>query len=174
MNRMNRKDRVILEELQSKYGMDALATAIMNVQNAMAPEAVSDGVQQAQMSPAEIVLEYIKRIEGYRIRLREIHWMSDHRSTHELADSLMYDLASYEDSIAEDMMGIIGYRIKVGTIIPKLPKATELKALINEIVNDTICVKQNIEEFPVWTGICNILDECVHMLNKSQYLSDFK
>lgn len=173
MKRMNRKDRVILEDLQTKYGLDLLADAIMNVHNS-SKEGDAEVIQQTEMSPAEVVLEYIKRIEGYRIRLREIHWMADHKSTHELADSLIYDLASYEDSIAEDMMGIIGYRIKVGTVIPKLPKSTELKALINEIVNDTIFVKASIEAVPVWTGIVNILDECIHMLNKSQYLSDFK
>jgi len=168
MKRINRKDRVILEELESKYGTDAIAAVIIDAQD------VPQGVVPSNMSPVEIILEYIKKIEGYRIRLREIHWEADHKSVHELSDSLMDDLLTYEDSIAEDMMGIIGYRIKVGTIVPKLPKSTELKTLISEIINDTMGVRKAIENMPLYFGIVSLMDECIHMLNKSQYLADFK
>lgn len=170
MNRMSRKDRVVLENLSEEYGVDLLASAIIAANNGT--DEVENIHAQSGTSPADMVLEYIKRLEGYRIRLREIHWDAKNNSLHQLADSLMEDLEEYEDSIAEDFMGLIGYRIQVGAVIPKLPKSSEIKALIDEIINDSIVLKNNIDGLPKWTGIANLIDDCIHTLNKSKYLSD--
>ena len=167
---MSRKDRVILESLSEEYGVDLLASAIIAANNG--EEEVEEVSHQVEPSAEEYVLEYIKRLEGYRIRIREFHWDAKTHSLHLLADSLMEDLESYEDSIAEDFMGLVGYRIQVGAVVPRLPKATEIKALIDEIINDSLFLKNKIESLPKWTGIVNLIDDCVHMLNKSKYLAD--
>lgn len=171
MRRISRKDRVILEQLSEQYGTDVLSTVVMNVSNEKngSDAAVAAG---AETSPEEIVLEYIKKIEGYRIRIREFHWDAKSHSLHNLADSMMDDLESYEDSIAEDFMGIIGYRIQVGAVVPKMPRATEIKALIDEIVADSLYVRVKISELPRWSGIVSLIDDCVHNMNKSKYLAD--
>lgn len=170
-NRMSRKDRVILESLSEEYGVDLLASAIIATNNG--EEEVEKVSHQVEPSTAESVLFYIRCIEGFRIRLREIHWDAKTHSLHLLADSLMEDLETYEDSIAEDFMGIVGYRIQVGAVVPKLPKATEIKALIDEILSCSLALKNKLENLPVWTGIVNLIDDCIHMLNKSKYLADF-
>lgn len=167
---MSRKDRVILENLSEEYGVDLLASAIMAANNG--EEEIEEIGQQVAMSPADMVLIYLQKLEGYRVRIREIHWDAKSNSLHKLADSLMGDLEDYEDSIAEDFMGLIGYRIQPGTLIPKLPKTSEIKALIDEIVNDSLSLKNNIDGLPKWTGIVNLIDDCIHMLNKSKYLAD--
>jgi hypothetical protein len=168
---MSRKDRVILESLSEEYGVDLLASAIIAAKNG--EDEIEEVSHQVEPSPAEYVLEYVKRLEGYRIRIREMHWSAKTHSLHILADSLLEDLESYEDSIAEDFMGLVGYRIQVGAVVPKLPKATEIKALIDEVINDSLVLKSKIENLPAWTGMVNLIDDCVHMLNKSKYLADF-
>lgn len=168
MSRISRKDRVVLENLSEEYGVDLLASAIISASNGESEEHCAP----TEQSPADMVLEYIKKLEGYRIRIREIHWSADSHSLHILADSLMEDLESYEDSVAEDFMGLIGYRIQVGAVVPKLPKATEIKSLIDEIINDSLTLKNCIDGLPKWTGMVNLIDDCIHTLNKSKYLAD--
>ena len=71
MKRISRQDRMLLESLENKYGTDAVATAIMTIanrENAVAVDTVDNVV-----TPQEAVLDFIKFIEGVRIRLREIH-----------------------------------------------------------------------------------------------------
>ena len=171
MSKISRKDRVVLEALSEEYGVDLLASAIITANNEIENNERTDIVAQ-EPSPADMVLDYIKRIEGYRIRIREFHWDAKNNSLHKLADSLMSDLVEYEDSIAEDFMGIIGYRIQVGTVIPKLPKSTEIKALLNEMTNDALLLKKYIGALPLWSGITSLIDECIHLLNKSKYLAE--
>ena len=166
-NRMSRKDRVILESLSDEYGVDLLASAIIAANNGE-----EDAPKQVELPAEECVLEYIRKIEGYRIRILEMHWSAKSHSLHVLADSLIDDLESYEDSIAEDFMGIVGYRIQVGAVVPRLPKSTEIKALIDEIVNDSLALKGKISALLRYAGILNLIDDCVHTLNKSKYLAD--
>lgn len=173
MKRMNRKDRVLLERLETQYGTDALASMIIKLNNDGQEDAEEVVPGRQEMTSCEdAVLEYIKNLEGYRIRMREIHWDARNNSLHKLADALMSDLEDYEDAIAEDFMGLIGYRIKVGAVVPKLPKSTEFKSLINEILNDTLRLKSIISDLPAWSGIANLIDDCVHNLQKSKYLAD--
>ena len=68
-------------------------------------------------------------------------------------------------------MGIIGYRIQVGKISPILPDAENTEELIDDILSDTIDVGNAIGDDPKYKGISNVIDDAVHMLNKSKYLS---
>lgn len=171
MRRINRKDRVLLENLGNKYGNDVVASALMSI--AARKYGQISNNKDGRSLPQEAVLEYIKYLEGVRIRLREIHWSVDKNSLHKLTDDMISEIEKTEDDIAEDLMGFCGFRIKVGEVVPNIPSASELGAVISELTEKTIELEASIEGDKKFNGIINVLDDLIHYLNKSDYLSTF-
>lgn len=145
-------------------------TDIANTISQLSKEVPETTAQPQSDDVSVSILEYIKKVEGYRIRLREIHWSTEKHSEHVLTDSLISELTSHEDAVAEVAMGVLGIRIKVGQVIPTLPEETDLKSLLFAAVNNAIELKSKIEDNPQFAGLSNLLDDCVQELSKGRYL----
>ena len=176
---ISNKDRRLLEAFEEKYTPQELLTAIQEIKTkgslAGSPAIVVDSNNTVGTSLPEAILLYIKKLEGYRIRLREIHWSAESKSRHELSDSLMSMLADYEDSIAEEAMGIFGVRVKVGDIVPAMPEGRDLKSILKSLTDDTLTLLASLEpsegEPTIPSGgIPSVLEDIIHDLNKSKYL----
>ena len=176
---ISNKDRRLLEAFEEKYTIKELLTAIQEIKTngnlIGSPAIVVDSNNTVGTSLPEAILLYIKKLEGYRIRLREIHWSTENKSKHELSDSLMSMLADYEDSIAEEAMGIFGIRLKVGDIVPEIPEGRDIKSILTSLTNDTLTLLASLEPSEGETstlsgGIPSILEDIMHDLNKSKYL----
>ena len=169
MKRVLRQDRMLLEHLEDKYGTDAIATAIMAIANKKFDE------EPEIVSPQEAVLDFIKYLEGVRIRLREIHWEAERNSKHVLTDGIISSLEEAEDNIAEDLMGVCGFRIKVGFIVPTMTNQVELGALLDELLEQVCTLCASLENGPdMFGGIINELDDLKHDIAKWKYLGTFK
>ena len=176
---ISNKDRRLLEAFEEKYTPQELLTAIQEIKtkgNLVDSHAIAaDSNNTVGTSLPEAILLYIKKLEGYRIRLREIHWSTENKSKHELSDNLMSMLADYEDSIAEEAMGIFGIRVKVGDIVPEIPAGRDIKPILTSLTNDTLTLLASLEPSEGETstlsgGIPSILEDIMHDLNKSKYL----
>ena len=69
MNRINRKDRVLLESMNEKYGTDVVAQAILALSGA-------EG-ESVQKSTQVAILYFIKFLFGCMVRSLELHWATD-------------------------------------------------------------------------------------------------
>lgn len=118
-----------------------------------------------------VVLSVIRKIEGCVIRLREIHWNAKRNSLHNLTDDIIEKLSEYEDDIAEDYMGLIGIRLKPGSIVPDIPESFDTIEVCNIIISAAIELKASVDDDTAYYGICNIIDDMVHYLNKCKYLA---
>ena len=176
---ISNKDRRLLEAFEEKYTPQELLTAIQEIKTKGSltgmPAIAVDSNNTVGTSIPEAILLYIKKLEGYRIRLREIHWSTENKSKHELSDNLMSMLADYEDSIAEEAMGIFGIRVKVGDIVPEIPEGRDIKSILTSVTNDTLTLLASLEPSEGETsipsgGIPSILEDILHDLNKSKYL----
>ena len=165
---MLRQDRVLLENLEDKYGTDAVARTIMMIANNQNPEIVND------YTPKDAVFDFIKYIEGVRIRLREIHWSTERHSKHILTDDIIATLEDVEDNIAEDFMGICGCRIQVGAVVPTIPSETDLSELLANLNHNVITLCGSIENDSMYGGIVNELEDLMHKISKWKYLATFK
>lgn len=116
------------------------------------------------------ILEFIKKLEGYRLRAKEFHWNFDSVDHHFIRDEFISFLTGDEDAIAEDMMGYFGIRIKPGMIVGVLPKSMNPTDMLDELRFDIIKMKRCIEGCIECSGISNILDEMMHRCNKFKYL----
>lgn len=171
MARMNRKDRVLLEDLNTKYGSDLMANAIIAIANS---KDENGNIPEPTRSREDIVLDFIRFIEGARIRFRELHWELEKSNDHKVTDDLISTLEKTEDNIAEDFMGVVGYRIKVGQLMPFMPKSTALEPCIDEVLSWCVTVKGCIRDDSGFDGIVNEIDGLVHFLRKSKFLSTMK
>ena len=167
---MNRQDRILLESLEDKYGTDAIATAIMAIANKQ--NNVED--ENVTTSPQEAVLDFIKYIEGVRIRLRELHWVAERNSKHLLTDEMISSLEEFEDNIAEDLMGVCGFRIQVGAVVPTMTNQVELLPLLSELHEFVIQLCASLENDKLYSGIVNELEDMSHNIGKWKYLATFK
>lgn len=168
MKRIRRQDRILLESLEDKYGTDAIATAIMAIANKQ------NNIEEETITPQEAVLDFIKYIEGVRIRFRELHWSAERNSKHVLTDDIISSLEDFEDNIAEDLMGVCGFRIKVGAVVPTMTNQVELEALLCELHEFSVQLCASIENDKLYTGIVNELEDLIHNIGKWKYLATFK
>ena len=168
MKRIRRQDRMLLESLEDKYGTDAIATAIMTIANKQ------NAVEEDVVTPQEAVLDFIKYIEGVRIRLRELHWVAERNSKHMLTDDIISSLEEFEDNIAEDLMGVCGFRIQVGAVVPTMTNQVELSPLLCELHEAVVQLCACLENDKLYGGIVNELEDLMHDIGKWKYLATFK
>jgi hypothetical protein len=116
------------------------------------------------------VLSYIKELEGFRIRLREIHWQTERHSEHKLTDDLISEFESHEDSVAEIVMGLLGVRIQVGEVVPELPAEKDLKGLLQHALNSAFHLKSKLTSAPGYSGLESLIDDFMQCISKGKYL----
>lgn len=68
----------------------------------------------------------------------------------------------------ECCMGMEGTHFEVGKLLPMLPNATDLKAMLNELENDILDMKKKASDEKSG-GLMNVLDEMLECCNKYKY-----
>lgn len=125
---------------------------------------------QKDLSPDMLrIINYVNELIGTHCRLREIHWNTYNKASHDLSDNLMWKFMSTVDRLLESIMGIEerpGYDI----ICPKIPKSTDIKEILRAIIARTTALEGHLSS-PVYSGVTNMLSEFKEQLNKSIYLS---
>ena len=153
-----------------KYTSADITNTINQLSKTVPAERLSEEPASPNNGIEESILEYIRKVEGYRIRLRELHWSTTKHSEHILTDNIMGILTEHEDNVAEVCMGVLGIRIKVGQVVPILPEANELKPLLDAALEDAVDLKTKVEDNDLFSGLTNILDDCIQELSKGKYL----
>ena len=172
-NGMTREDKMILEELEGRYGTSAVTAAIVNgsfpADDAQETVTVEDaGIGDLRGDAVTL----IRMLEGYKIRVREIHWAATHISEHNLAKKTIGELDEFEDDMAEELMGLGEKTIQIGEITPIFTKETVLVEVVNEIVNVLKTFRNTLEQqSAILDGMISIVDDLLHGLKKIMYLT---
>lgn len=115
------------------------------------------------------ILNFENRIQGYRTRVKELHFAANRHSIHKIFDEFGEELAKFEDEIMEDAQAIHG-QYSPGEINPVLPKSLSEESILREIRADLINMKDFFESQPMYTGCLNVLEDFFHTVNKNIYL----
>lgn len=108
----------------------------------------------------EFIVDTLNSIEGYKTRLKEIHWSSPNMRIHELSDEFTAALGTYEDQIAELAISLWG-EIVPGELDPIPSGDMDFLNLLQTILGKAIEVKRNCESGLMWTGIESVTDSFI-------------
>mgnify|MGYP001787734815 FL=1 len=115
------------------------------------------------------ILNFENRLQGYRTRVKELHFAANRHSIHIIMDDFGSSLADFEDNIMEDAQAIHG-QYTPGEINPVLPKSLDPEGILKEIRADLINMKDFFESQPMYTGCLNELEDFFHVVNQNIYL----
>lgn len=79
------------------------------------PELNDNSIEKAEDKNKSIFRDYMNFIEGFKTRIKNIHWTEENKSKHEYLDDLSGELGEYEDKLAEAGQSQFG-RFKDGEI----------------------------------------------------------
>ena len=171
MAKLSEVDARLLESLEAKYGPEELVTVIQSV----TPSMVEVHPDEAEgISPEEATLDFLRKLEGHCVRLQEIHWNTRKRNIHNTTDDMKKMLHDVIDDVAENMQGLLGVRIKIGTVSPIIPEYTIIEDGHKEILNDVLTFRASVDGIAGFEGVIGILDDCIKDLNSSAYLDTFE
>ena len=171
MAKLSKVDVRLLESLEAKYGTEELVTTIQSFN----PTVVEIIPSKAEgISPEEATLDFLRKLEGHCVRLQEIHWNTRKRDIHYTADDMRSMLHSVIDEVAENMQGLLGVRIKIGTVTPIIPEYSIIDDAHKSILNDVLTFRASVDNIAGFEGIIGTLDDCIKDLNKSTYLDSFE
>lgn len=148
-----------LSALCEKYGVDTIISEIGE-----------DGDEPA--SVREVVLAFIRRLEGYIVRAKELHWGAETKNRHEFIDELGDKICDFEDSIAEDLMGFLGVRIGIGEAAPDIPDCESIEEFVDGLRSETSAFYLAVKDDANCTGVVSEVESFIHELNKENYLND--
>ena len=170
MSKLSKVDARLLESLEVKYGTDELVTAIQSITPSIA-QVLTDKTEE--ISPEEATLDFLRKLEGHCVRLQEIHWNTRKRNIHNTTDDMRTMLHAVIDEVAENMQGLLGVRIKIGTVSPIIPEYTMIEDGHKAILNDVLTFRSSVDGIAGFEGVLGTLDDCINDLNKSADLGSF-
>ena len=115
------------------------------------------------------LIEVVGKLEGYKTRLKELHWSAPSHSMHIITDEFSDELGKFEDDMAENAMAILGL-IKVGDIQGVLPEATNFGEFLTQLRGLLSGIKEETED-QMWSGLVNIVDDFWSTVNRYVYLN---
>lgn len=124
---------------------------------------------QSEESQNEKILTFIGFLEGCKAKCKNLHWAACKMNIHKELDSLLDEIGEYQDSIAEDSMGIYG-KMEPNAICPEDIDANNPCLFLEMLVSETIDFYKELEGDVLLSGIKSETETFIHTLNKEKYL----
>lgn len=121
------------------------------------------------ISDNEMMLSFARRLEGYKTKIKELHWAAPSHSVHIVLDDFFASLGDFEDKIIEVAQGFLG-QIRLGTLIPiTCDTNNDIECLI-AIQKDITYIRSLIKDRDEYIGIVNGIEDFHETLGQSLYL----
>lgn len=131
----------------------------------MAPE-VNRGPENGSL---EFFISFISKVEGWKTRCKNLHWAAKRKNIHVYLDDFLKVLSDYQDSIAEDCMGILGKMSPV-CIAGVSPMSADPYGFIDEVRQGVLKFYDSVPKDSVYAGIRSETENFIHEVNKYRYL----
>jgi hypothetical protein len=118
--------------------------------------------------------EFLRTLEGYKSKFRELHWNAKLMSDHKLCDQIMSTIIEHQDEIAEEGFTIFG-KFNFSEFQPICNcYANNTKEALEELEVLIIDLKAAINSDLQLCSISAILDVFLHDIRKYIYLNTLK
>ena len=117
----------------------------------------------------KFIVKTLGQLEGFKTRLKEIHWSSPNMRIHELSDEFTSTVSSFEDHIAELAISLWG-EVVPGELKVETPEDTDFLDLLQTVLGKAIEIKRECGTGGLmWTGIESSVDSFIADVQISIY-----
>ena len=117
----------------------------------------------------QMFIDFINVLEGYKTRIKNLHWAAEAMNIHLRLDEMLGVVSDYEDSIAEESMGIFQKLSPldiVGTKCTDSDPANMLTSLLQHTNSFYVQLADDIR----FAGMKSETEVFIHEINKHKYL----
>lgn len=125
--------------------------------------------ESTQPNESQMFINFICKLEGFKTRCKNLHWAAMKMNIHKALDEFLDIMNEYEDSLAEDYMGILG-QMAPDDINGISCMAVCPISFIEEVRKETEDFYNIIPNNTVYKGIASETETFIHNINKYKYL----
>ncbi len=114
-------------------------------------------------------INYLNVLEGYKTKIKNLHWAAFALNIHVKLDDLLDTVNDYQDSIAEDCMGIYG-KMAPNVIQGVSCSHTDPLSMLEGLKEKVNQFYDGLEQNAQMSGIRSETEVFIHELNKFTYL----
>lgn len=114
-------------------------------------------------------INFLNRLEGWKTKCKNLHWAAPKKNIHVYLDDFLEILSDYQDSLAEEIMGIY-HKMQPNAITGIPSSALNASDLINEIEASTLKFYSSLEDTPNLAGVKSEAETFIHNIHKYKYL----
>jgi len=122
-----------------------------------------------ETKPTTSIVGFLNIIEGWKTRIKNLHWSAPKMNTHKVLDEIADFVSSYQDSLAEDYMGIEG-KLQPNILKGKECDVLNAKDLMNCMKDCTLNFYNSLPSDTIYVGIKSETETFIHNINKYIYL----
>ena len=126
--------------------------------------------ETTQISTEQFFINFINKLEGFKTKCKNLHWSAPKKNIHVYLDEFLGVLSDYEDSLAEDIMGVLGSRLSPTSINGTSCSSDNALDFISEVSTATIIFYKKISDNPNYVGIKSETETFIHNIKKYNYL----
>lgn len=122
-------------------------------------------------SSVNIYIDFICKLEGWKTKCKNLHWSAPRKNIHVYLDEFLEVLSNYQDSLAEEYMGIFG-QMGPSEIFGHPCECIDAQIFINMVSAKTLEFYKTIQD-KANVELKGIVSECesfIHNINKYKYL----
>lgn len=134
-------------------------------------ETLFDQYQEREVTTSGLgyFINYVNILEGYKTKIKNLHWASFALNIHVKLDELLDIVGDFQDFIAEDSMGIYG-KMAPNVISGVSCEAIDPLTMLEMLKVKTINFYTGLENKPELSGIKSETEVFIHELNKMNFL----
>lgn len=125
--------------------------------------------RSTEVSSSLFFIDFLNQLEGWKTKCKNLHWAAPKKNIHVYLDEFLDVLSDYQDSLAEEYMGILG-KMQPNSI--KGIPSDKLNAIdfIKEVRNGTLDFYNKIPGDIIYAGIRSECETFIHNILKYKYL----
>lgn len=114
-------------------------------------------------------IDYINSLEGYKTKIKNLHWAASGLNIHKELDEFLEILSNYQDSIAEECQGIYG-QFNPNDIRGIQCDCIEPIETLQMVKQKTFSFYNSLQDIIEMKGIMSETETFIHEINKHIYL----
>ena len=132
-------------------------------------EVFNTDLEDVKASSTNNIMQYLCNLEGYKVKLKNLHWSATCMSIHTRIDELTDELNEFEDLLAETYQGIYT-QFDSNFLRASIETSDNIYTLVDKLLLETKILHSGISEMGDEVILKSIVEDFISYLYKFKYL----